>query len=1032
MRFRHVLKNGLVWLLVLGMTVQSMTMGNGPVFAAEERQTELAAQRSELSEVPNVTGSVTASASDVYQKTLDDYLNDIGTYSIRDDIPTYKEYVATYPNIETTEPVHIAASDFLPDATDMTAEVVGNENYAGTGKVPVEQDGQSLLTAEEGYVSWKFTAPQTGYYYIGLTYYPVTGKNAAIERAVFLDGTLPYAEFSSVQFSRIWTNDINVKSDETNEWSWKKDNQNNDLKPTQMEIPDWMQEWMYDSNGYISGELPIYIEQGEHVLTLVSIREPMLISDIDLTYRKPLPTYREYKQSWDDKGAVKANSDVIIIEGESTDRKSSQMLYPQQDQSSPAVSPYSPRYLLNNTIGGRSWRMVGQWIEWDFDVPEDGYYTISMNVRQNFSKGIYVSRRISFDGEVPFREFEAYGFKYKARWRTETLSDDNGDAYYLYFTKGHHVMKMDVVLGEFASVVSDVQLSVTKLNSIYREILCITGPSPDAWKDYQINANIPKLGEECSEVKELLDDVITRLRDLVGKGSDKETVLITMRDQLEDIIDDPEYIVKIVSSFRTNIRACGNWITQVIDQPLAIDAIYITPDTKSVPKTNNSWWARFLHELKRLFYSFIIDYNMIGDVSDGGESVPITLWVGTGRDQANVIKSMIDETFSTKSYTDSNGNTYNISVNVMLVDINSLLQATLAGSGPDVAIQVANDWPMNYGIRNAVMDLSQFPDCEEITGTRFRPSAMEAFTFESGGVKHVYGLPETQTFAMMFYRKDILSELNLDVPKTWDDMKVVLTVLSQNNMDVGMLPTESNFAMLLYQNNGEYYNESGSKSMLDSEEGVMTFRKFTEFYTDYGMDTNTSVEERFRTGEAPIVITDYNYYNTLQVSAPDIKGLWGMSVVPGEKKTDADGNEYIDNTVASSGTACVIMKATKEKEACWEFLKWWTDTETQYLYSSEMESLMGASARVATANIEAFDLIPWPTEIAKELKKQFANVRGIRQVPGGYFTWRNVNNAFYSITTNQDAATPREELMDRVIYINEEIAYKRAEFNLDD
>ena len=68
--------------------------------------------------------------------------------------------------------------------------------------------------------------------------------------------------------------------------------------------------------------------------------------------------------------------------------------------------------------------------------------------------------------------------------------------------------------------------------------------------------------------------------------------------------------------------------------------------------------------------------------------------------------------------------------------------------------------------------------------------------------------------------------------------------------------------------------------------------------------------------------------------------------------------------------------------------------------------------------------------------QQFDQVQGIPQVPGGYYTWRNVNNAFYSVTTDASStgrtyvATPREELMDNVLYINAEIDYKREEFNL--
>jgi hypothetical protein len=95
-----------------------------------------------------------------------------------------------------------------------------------------------------------------------------------------------------------------------------------------------------------------------------------------------------------------------------------------------------------------------------------------------------------------------------------------------------------------------------------------------------------------------------------------------------------------------------------------------------------------------------------------------------------------------------------------------------------------------------------------------------------------------------------------------------------------------------------------------------------------------------------------------------------------------------------------------------------------------MESLMGSAARVATANQEAFNNIPWSVDTYEALSEAFTWVKGIPQVPGGYYSWRNVNNAFYTVTTDTDTASPREELMDKVIYINDEITYKRKEFGL--
>ena len=227
-----------------------------------------------------------------------------------------------------------------------------------------------------------------------------------------------------------------------------------------------------------------------------------------------------------------------------------------------------------------------------------------------------------------------------------------------------------------------------------------------------------------------------------------------------------------------------------------------------------------------MFYSFIIDYNQIGNVaeSDDGTDETITLWIGSGRDQANVIKAMIDETFTNET---------GVNVNVQLVDMSTLLRAELAGEGPDVAIQVANtngiagavlntgnDTPVNYGIRNAVLDLTQFDDLDEVT-SRFSDAAMTAFSFDGA----VYALPETITFPVMFYRKDILAELGMEVPQTWDEVKVAMTILSKNQMEFGMLPSEQIFAMLLYQNGGQYYSEDGSRSMLDSDVAVQHFQR---------------------------------------------------------------------------------------------------------------------------------------------------------------------------------------------------------------
>ena len=586
----------------------------------------------------------------------------------------------------------------------------------------------------------------------------------------------------------------------------------------------------------------------------MSQKEPMLLSEIVLNNSDEVQDYATVKSTKDSEGATATSGVNVRIEAENTNKTSSQMLYPRQDQSSPAVYPSSPKVLLNNTIGGTSWQNAGQWIEWEFEVPESGYYNVSTYCKQNFVRGIEVCRRITIDGEVPFEELSDYGFAYKQTWREEILSDENGNPYEIYLEAGTHTLRMEVVLGDIADIISQVQSCVQQLNAIYRSVIYITGVAPDKYRDYQIEASLPNLEGQLIAVREDLQVAVDALKITAGTNSDKLTVLNTMNDQLDELIEDQERFTEVISSYKTNVRACGNWITQVLAQPLQLDRINIYSADSKTEVEGDGWLAAAGYEIQRLFYSFIVDYNQIGNVVEDEETA-LTLWVGTGRDQANVIKSLIDERFTNET---------GINVNVQLVDMNTLLRATLAGEGPDIAIQVANtngiagavlntgnDTPVNYGLRNAVLDLSQFDDFEEIT-ERFSESALVPFTFDGA----TYALPETQTFPMMFYRKDILAEIGLEVPTTWDEVKVAMTVLSKNQMEFGMLPNEQTFAMLLFQNGGEYYSENGDRSMLDSDIAVSTFKEYCEYYTDYKLDKATSVEERFRTGECPIIISD--------------------------------------------------------------------------------------------------------------------------------------------------------------------------------
>ncbi|MCL2108958.1 MAG: extracellular solute-binding protein, partial [Oscillospiraceae bacterium] len=808
-------------------------------------------------QISQKNGGASADSGETGAMTRADAEEVLWRYTIDPDIPTYAEYISSFPQTRPDKSYTIDAGDFTRYMED-DAEVVpvGMQDYDGIS-------GYAILTEENSLVEYEINVEQAGLYDISLLYYPIEGKSSAVERAFFVNGELPYRELAIVQFPRIWQNikAANVPARGYTNLIWEQDNQGNDLKPTMVESPEWTHRYLFDYDGYIMSHLPVYFEAGLNTITINALREPMLLRSITLDNPPGIPTYAEYKARHDAAGAVATYGKSVELQSQNAIRTSSQMLYPVQDSSSPALTPSSPRLLLNNTLGGYSWRFAGQWAEWEFSVPETGYYNLGVNVRQNFVRGAITSRRISINGEVPFAEMDDYGFTFSQNWRQETFKDDDGTPFLFYLEADKvHTIRFESVLGQFSEVTSEVRVSVYELNGIYRQLIRLTGVTPDRHRDYQIRRNLPHITSEMEIVRDRLNDVIDEIRRIGVTRGGYDRVLVAMRDQLDLLIKDVEKFPRVLDSFKENTRACGNWLNEALLQPLQLDQIQIFSSDQKPALENNSFFKRLWFELSRLFFSFIIDYSLIGNIVDDDLYMndTITLWIGSGRDQANIVKALIDSGFTHDTGTN---------VNVMLVDMNTLLQATLARQGPDVAIQVMGHFPMNYGLRNAVADLSIFPDLPEIE-KRFHESAMVGFKFDGA----TYALPETQTFPMLFYRKDILAELGLAVPTTWDEVKVAMSILAQNQMEFAMMPNEQIFATLLYQNNGRYYNDDATKSALDEVEGVNAFRIFTEFYTDYKLERDLVVEERFRTGESPIIVADYTMYNNFQVSAPDLRG----------------------------------------------------------------------------------------------------------------------------------------------------------------
>ena len=204
----------------------------------------------------------------------------VSTYNVTDIVPAYADYLEAHKDAASPDvTVEIPAADYtlyMEDDKVVTPEIY--TDYEG-------MTGDSVLTTENGYIEFKVDVPETGMYQMQIEYYPIEGKNSEIQRSFFVDGTLPYGELSLVEFSRIWSTDVAQKSFAAGVHTvvWPQDNQGNDMKPTSIEIPEWIVSDLHDNNGYITDPLCVYMEKGSHTISINSLRAPMLISTFIFT-----------------------------------------------------------------------------------------------------------------------------------------------------------------------------------------------------------------------------------------------------------------------------------------------------------------------------------------------------------------------------------------------------------------------------------------------------------------------------------------------------------------------------------------------------------------------------------------------------------------------------------------------------------------------------------------------------------------------------------------------------------------------------
>lgn len=872
------------------------------------------------------------------------------------------------------------------------------------------EDKQAFLWQEDvEYIEFDIEMKEDGYFQFELDYYLTNDSTSAGKRSIYIDGTYPFTEANDLVFYRYFKD----KSEPV------INSLGNETRPSQVEVPGWRAQKLIDTSGLITEPFQFYLEKGVHKVRIDYIQVDMAVSGIRALEVKDLLTYEELKNDYISSGYQPAENSIQDFQAELTTIEKNDPTLRRENDGDPLVVPHSASERVLNVMGAYRWRTGNQKITWQFEVPSDGLYKIGVRTLQQWQDGIPSYRQIEIDGIVPFEEMLSYKFDYSNKWNTVELSNDNGEAYEFYLTKGVHTISMTVKFGVMTPIIESINTDIAMLSDILLKVTLIAGSSPDPNYDYGFFEKIPDMKNNLETLSESMDWKYEELKKMSDKLPAMANNFLTIKEQLNAMIKEPFSIARKVGELQSSQESLSNWYLELQKSPLAIDYFKVGPVTEKWTNKHSNVFQRMGATIKNFISSFTKDYDNVGSVLEGDVEIKdtITVWIARGTEWAEVIKEMADEDFTPKT---------GIAINVNVVpagqlgagSANALMLSVVSGKAPDVALGVDVTSPVEFAIRDAVYDLSKMPDFLEVKD-RFVEATLTPYEYQDG----IYAIPETMDFNVMFYRKDILKQFNLKLPDTREQLyDYVMPALYQNGLQFYY---GRDFTQLLFQNGGEFYTEDGLQSALNTPEAYQAFKEYTELFTNYGVPEVANFYQYMRNGVMPIGIGNFALYMQLSVAAPELAGKWGIAPLPGKLREDG----VIDRTAgAITAQGDVIMKQSDKPLESWEFLKWWSSADVQTRFSSEVEALMGAEARWNTANKEAFLSLSWKKEDIDVIKEQWDWARETPIVLGGYFTARHLTNAWTTAVVS--GGDVRNALEQAVKDINRELRMKQEEYGV--
>ncbi len=893
-----------------------------------------------------------------------------------------------YKDIDFSET--ITPENFILQKNDYLINESNSESY---GK-------EVFQLKDEKFVEIPVVVPTTGLYSFNMDYFSKFDNVLPMQISIHVNDEFQYFESSQISIKTLWANESKV---------FPLDRYNNDFYIKQKQVFKWLNIDIKDSMNMYFEPLRFMLEEGSNIIKVSGLKCDMLLGNFTIKGYKQNISYNEYlnKNSGD-----LLKQDPIITEAETPDSKSSPTLQPAVNRSN-GVTPFNIKELRLNILGGNSWNAGGERVDYLVDVSQTGYYNIALKVLQAGQKNLPVYRSIYINDKIPFKEAEAIPFYSNTKWKNVDLG------YNFYLTKGINKISFEVTYEKYREMYFEIFSLLQDVNDLGLYLKRLTGNSIDVNLDWEITEFLPTIEDDLDKMINVLTKDTEYLQEIsnVKKSSEIETMLKMAIKKLKILKDKPNEIpkkIKLITSENSSVaKILGDVLPKLLSQPLDMDKFYVYGNT-NLEKATKNVFSNIWISTKRFFISFF-DKRY----EEKANKDELTVWVNRPKQYVDLLQKLADE-----SYKSPNGKKVKIS---LLADEGKLILANSANRQPDLALGVSAHMPNDLSIKGALADLNQFSDMKKYIKGKYNPESLVPLIYDD----KLYAIPDTANFYVLFYRKDILKTLEIDVPNTWDDLIKILPKLRQYGLDFYMPMSDGSskksFAStlpFLFQYQSNIYSEDSFTVDLENEQSVNAIKMMTELYSVYSLPQSISnFYNNFRLGTTPIGIADFGTYIKLINAAKDIDGLWDISEHLGIKQENGETLRY----ATGAQSANIIFNKSNKQDQAWDFLKWWQSTETQIEYANLLSSTLGPEYMWNTANLKAFEESNWNEKHKEVILNQWSYLKELPKIPGAYMIERELSNIWNKVV--MDGENLQNVLSSKVDRMNKEIKRKMIEYN---